>query len=182
MEKPATLRCLAGGQPKPTVYWWRGTNMLPYKTDRYEVTREFSLVFEKVELHDLGPYVCQAYNSIGKPVSIQITLKVRGPVHVRNEDDRKFLQYVDSEPIKAPSTTPRQNISYPYRPTSLPTQTRPTPIQRVIPQTMQPRIPQTQPRISKFDLSFLQQKLTASIFNTNCMEFYLILLSRNLTN
>lgn len=130
--------------------------MLPYKTDRYEVTREFSLVFEKVELHDLGPYVCQAYNSIGKPVSIQITLKVRGPVHVRNEDDRKFLQYVDSEPIKAPSTTPRQNISYPYRPTSLPTQTRPTPIQRVIPQTMQPRIPQTQPRISKFDLSFLQ--------------------------
>lgn len=150
MEQPATLRCLAGGQPKPTVYWWRGTNMLPYKTDRFEVTREFSLVFEKVELHDLGPYVCQAYNSIGKPVSIQITLKVRGPVHVRNEEDRKYLQYVDSEPLRAPVTTPRQ-ISYPYRPTSLPTRTRPPPPQVLVPRVpTQTRAPQAIPRISKF--------------------------------
>ena len=143
--QPATLRCLAGGQPKPTVYWWRGTNMLPYKSDRFEMTREFSLVFEKVELHDLGPYVCQAYNSIGKPVSIQITLKARGSVQIRSEEDRKFMQYIESDLPKAPSTTPRQNISYPYRPTSLPTQTRPPRVQVAITRT-----PQTQPRISKF--------------------------------
>lgn len=122
ISHPATLRCLAGGHPKPFVTWWRGDKILPLKDDRVEITRDYSLMLNRVELNDLGPYVCQAYNSIGRPVSIQVTLKARGPVHARSEDDRKYLQYVDSEPY-TPPTTPRPQISYP----SPQPRTRPTP-------------------------------------------------------
>jgi len=133
LSQPSELRCLAGGYPKPFVTWWRGDKILPLKDDRFEITREYSLVFTKVELYDLGPYVCQAYNSIGKPVSIQVTLKAHGPVHVRNEEDRKYLQYLESAPT-APPSTPRPQVVYPYRPTALPPRIRPTPPPPHIPQ------------------------------------------------
>jgi papilin len=110
--QPATLRCLAGGFPKPFVTWWRGDKILPLKDDRVEITRDYSLILARVEIYDLGPYVCQAYNSIGRPVSIQVTLKVHGPLHARNEDERKYLQYVESEPPTQP-TTFRPPITYP---------------------------------------------------------------------
>lgn len=121
-----TLRCLAGGHPKPFVTWWRGDKILPLKDDRVEITRDYSLILNRVEINDLGPYVCQAYNSIGRPVSIQVTLKARGPVHARNEDDRKYLQYVDSDasPHAPPQTTPRPHITYPPSPQP---RTRPPP-------------------------------------------------------
>lgn len=122
ISQSSTLRCLAGGQPKPFVTWWRGDKILPLKDDRYEITRDYSLILNRVELNDLGPYVCQAYNSIGRPVSIQVTLKARGPVSARSEEDRRYLQYVDSAPIPI-STTARPQISYP----SIAPRTRPPP-------------------------------------------------------
>lgn len=122
ISQPATLRCPAGGYPKPFVTWWRGDKILPLKDDRVEITRDYSLILNRVEINDLGPYVCQAYNSIGRPVSIQVTLKTRGPVHTRTEDDRRYLQYVDSEPLP-PTTTVRPPISYP----SVIPRTRPPP-------------------------------------------------------
>lgn len=112
VAQPATLRCLAGGHPKPFVTWWRGDKILPLKDDRVEITRDYSLILNRVDLNDLGPYVCQAYNSIGRPVSIQVTLKARGPVHARTEEDRKYLQYIEDLP-PPPPTTPRPQISYP---------------------------------------------------------------------
>lgn len=110
ISHPATLRCLAGGYPKPFVTWWRGDKILPLKDDRIEIARDYSLNLNRVELYDLGPYVCQAYNSIGKPVSIQVTLKARGPVHKHSEEDRKYMQYVDSEP-QAPFYVPVYNVT-----------------------------------------------------------------------
>lgn len=53
------LRCLAGGHPKPFVTWWRGDKILPLKDERVEITRDYSLILNKVEITDLGPYVCQ---------------------------------------------------------------------------------------------------------------------------
>lgn len=113
IAQPATLRCLAGGHPKPFVTWWRGDKILPLKDDHMEITRDYSLTLNRVEIVDLGVYVCQAYNSIGRPVSIHVTLKARGPVHARTEEEQRFLQYVDDEYRPAPTT---------YRPP----QTRPT--------------------------------------------------------
>jgi papilin len=123
ISQPATLRCLAGGHPKPFVTWWRGDKILPLKDEKVEITRDYSLILSRIEISDLGPYVCQAYNSIGRPVSIQVTLKARGQVHARTEDDRKYLQYVESEPFVPPTTFPPQTA---YPPTQ-PPRTRPPP-------------------------------------------------------
>lgn len=107
LNKPITLRCLAGGYPKPFVTWWRGKDRLPLQdsiSNRFEVTRDHSFVYHRVELHDLGVYTCHAYNAIGKPVSIDITLLAHGPVNARNEADKAFLPYiVDSS--ESPATT-----------------------------------------------------------------------------
>lgn len=136
LSQPATLRCLAGGYPKPFVTWWRGDKILPLKDDRVEITRDYSLNLNRVELYDLGPYVCQAYNSIGRPVSIQVTLKVRGPLHARGEEVSKYLQYIVAEP---PSTA-RPYITYPS-----PSRPRPTPFYPPINVTV------VQPSLGKFN-------------------------------
>jgi hypothetical protein len=125
--QPAVIRCAAGGYPKPFVTWWRGDKILPLKDDRFEITRDYSLVFSKLELTDLGPYVCQAYNSIARPVSITATMMARGPVRARNEDEQRFLQYVVSELATE-------------RPIYRPPPTIPT-----APPTRRPYIPQTRP-------------------------------------
>lgn len=123
--QPATLRCLAGGNPKPFVTWWRGDKILPLKDEKVEINRDYSLILNRIEISDLGPYVCQAYNSIGRPVSIQVTLKARGPVHARTEDDRKYLQYVESESESLPPTsTFRPQTALPQ---TQPPRTRPPP-------------------------------------------------------
>jgi hypothetical protein len=61
-----------------------------------------------------------AYNSIGRPVSIQVTLKARGPVYPRTEEERRYQQYIEDEEPVEPSTF-RPNI-----PTA-PPRLRPTP-------------------------------------------------------
>lgn len=125
LNQPATVRCLAGGNPKPYVSWWRGTEMLPLSSTRHEINREFSLVFQRLELSDLGPYVCQAYSGEGKPVSMHVTLKAVGPVHVRNRDDEQYRKYLVSS-AEVP-TTPRPDPNYPYRPVFPPRRVIPPP-------------------------------------------------------
>lgn len=123
IAQPATLRCLAGGYPKPFVTWWRGDKILPLKDEKVEITRDYSLLLNRIEISDLGPYVCQAYNSIGRPVSIQVTLKARGQVHAKTEDDKKYLQYVESDYYEPPTTLRPQTDSPPTQPP----RTRPPP-------------------------------------------------------
>lgn len=63
-----------------------------------------------------------AYNSIGRPVSVEVTLKAQGPLHVRTEEERRYQQYiVNEEPI--PTTTYRPRT----QPPTLPPRPRPTP-------------------------------------------------------
>lgn len=132
LAQPATVRCLAGGFPKPYVSWWRGKELLPLKAARFEVTRDYSLVFSHLDLSDLGPYICQAYSGEGKPVSMYVTLKAVGPVHVSNKEDEQYLKYLVAAP--AVPTTPKPNPNYPYRPVRPPL--------RVIPQ---PDVPEVVP-------------------------------------
>jgi hypothetical protein len=113
LNQPATLRCLAGGVPNVYISWWKGKNLIPYTdtiSQRFEITKDYSLVFKRVELSDLGTYLCEAYSGLGKPVSIQVTLKAIGPVHIKNPEDEIYRQYLVPVP-----EAPRP--SYPYRPT-----------------------------------------------------------------
>lgn len=118
LGQPTKIRCLAGGYPKPYISWWRHTEMLPLKTARFEVNRDYSLSFDRVELRDLGPYVCQAYSGVGRPASITITLKAVGPVHVRDPEDEQYQQYL-VDPAELPSVR-QTSTPAPYRPTNQP--------------------------------------------------------------
>lgn len=126
LKQPATIRCMAGGYPKPYVSWWKGENFLPLSSPRFEYKRDYSLVINRVELSDLGTYICQAYTGRGKPVSVSITLKAVGPVHTQNEEDKEYLQYL-VDPPEVP-TTPRPRPNEPYRPVPTPPRVIPPPV------------------------------------------------------
>lgn len=124
LNQPATIRCLVGGNPRPYITWWKGKVILGLRTQNSEVTKDNSLVFHKVQLSDLGVYTCQAYSGEGKPVTIIATLKAVGPVHINNEADRPYLEY-----LVTPPETPKDNKpTYPYRPGQLPPKVIPPPI------------------------------------------------------
>ncbi|XP_059610562.1 papilin isoform X1 [Phlebotomus argentipes] len=125
LNQPATLRCLAGGYPKPYVSWWRDTELLPLNSTRFELRRDYALFFTKVELQDLGKYTCQAYTGRGRPVSVSITLQAIGPVHVSNREDEKYLKFIVDPPMQ--TTTMRVRPEYPYRPTPAPPRVIPLP-------------------------------------------------------
>lgn len=107
---------MAGGYPRPIVSWWRGTEILPLRSTRFEVNRDYSLVFNQIQLTDLGQYICQAYSGEGKPVSVSIVLKSIGPVHANDENEEQYLKYIIAAPPTLPPlfyptiTTPRESI------------------------------------------------------------------------
>lgn len=106
LNQPAVVRCLAGGYPKPIVSWWRGTEILPLRSTRFEVNRDYSLVFNQIQLTDLGPYICQAYSGEGKPVSVSIVLKAIGPAHANDENEEQYLKYIIDAPASPATQAP----------------------------------------------------------------------------
>ncbi|XP_065171313.1 papilin-like isoform X3 [Atheta coriaria] len=111
LGSPAVLNCYALGFPIPTVTWWRNESLIPLKTSQYEQRKDYSLLINKVELHDLGVYTCQTYNGIGKAASWSVTVQAQGPVYSTNPDDSIYMQYVIDQP---PSRIePTQSPYYP---------------------------------------------------------------------
>ena len=112
----AALYCLAYGWPRPTVTWWKGTQMLPLSSDRIRQEDDFTLRLTSVALSDLGPYTCQAYNGIGEAASFSIQMRVYGPVNP-GPGEQQFMRYVVGTPVAPPTTTtPRPGGYRPDRP------------------------------------------------------------------
>ncbi|XP_017001607.2 papilin isoform X1 [Drosophila takahashii] len=110
LNRPAVIRCPAGGHPEPHVSWWRNGQMFGLKNN--VMARDYSLVFNSIQLTDLGLYTCEVYNQ-RRPVSLRVTLKAVGPVRAQSHEEAQYLQY-----ILNPATRPvTQRPAYPYRPT-----------------------------------------------------------------
>lgn len=110
LNRPAVIRCPAGGFPEPHVSWWRNGQMFGLKNNL--MARDYSLVFNSIQLSDLGLYTCEVYNQ-RRPVSLRVTLKAVGPVRPLSPEEEQYMQYV-LNPATRPVT---QRPSYPYRPT-----------------------------------------------------------------
>jgi hypothetical protein len=117
LGSPATLYCLAYGFPKPTVTWWKDTQMLPLTSERISQGDDYTLKLSSISLSDLGPYTCQAYNGLGEAASFNVRMQVYGPVNP-GPGERQYMRHVISPP-SAPirTTTPRSGI---YKPTRTP--------------------------------------------------------------
>lgn len=110
---PATLNCDAIGYPFPAVTWWKDDRLIPLKTAKYEVRKDYSLLIHSVQISNLGVYTCQAYNGIGKAASWTVTVRASGPYHSSDPREQEYLKYIVDRPA-APTTTERPR--YPYRP------------------------------------------------------------------
>lgn len=141
LNRPAVVRCPAGGHPSPMVNWWRNRNRLPLVSDRFELAPDYSLTFRSVQLSDLGPYTCEAYNRLSvRPSSIKVTLVAMGPVRATTNEEAQYLQYI-LEPPTPPST---HRPEYPHRPTRPPAV--PPPLVVELPQKPAPEnVPQPVP-------------------------------------
>ena len=115
LNAPATLYCMAYGFPKPTVTWWKGTEMLPLTSDRVTQGDDFTLKLNSVSLSDLGPYTCQAYNGLGAPASFNVRMTVYGPVYP-GPGEQQYMRYVVSPPSAPVRPTQRPGIYRPTRP------------------------------------------------------------------
>ncbi|XP_055938217.1 cell adhesion molecule Dscam2-like [Argiope bruennichi] len=73
--------CLAEGEPKPSVKWFRGAEKSEIVSDNVigmSISSSGSLVVSKVVYSMQDSYTCVADNGLGKPLSQTVSLSVRG--------------------------------------------------------------------------------------------------------
>lgn len=65
---PAKLECLVSGIPKPEITW-TGPDEKPVivseSNSRISMDSEGSLILSQAQLSDIGPWTCEAINSVG---------------------------------------------------------------------------------------------------------------------
>ncbi|XP_069951755.1 papilin isoform X1 [Cherax quadricarinatus] len=115
LGNPTSLYCRAVGWPRPSVTWWRNSDMLPLSSLQYEQFRDGSLTIRVVNLQNLGPYTCHVYNGQGQAKSQTIVLRALGPVYNIVNKYRDFLQYI-VDPPKAPASTKPPQPTIPTTP------------------------------------------------------------------
>ncbi|CAB3986466.1 roundabout homolog 1-like isoform X1 [Paramuricea clavata] len=71
-ESTVKLKCVANGQPNPSIYWRKSDSRDPYRINHWygniqikKVDRTLYLIFKPLKLSDAGNYTCEATNNIG---------------------------------------------------------------------------------------------------------------------
>ncbi|CAK9814021.1 Ppn [Anthophora quadrimaculata] len=75
----ATLKCIARGNPKPTITWRKGTILIGESESRRRILFDGSLQIVNLDRYDSGIYVCTADNGLGPPVRAEYKLIVTEP-------------------------------------------------------------------------------------------------------
>lgn len=125
LGSPTTLNCYAVGFPYPAVTWFKDHELIPLKTEAYEVKKDYSLLINSVKLPQLGIYTCQAYNGYGKAASWSVTVQALGPIYTTNPEDDKYLKYVVNQPRNPNEDKPNPLTNKPSTEQSVPQQNKP---------------------------------------------------------
>ncbi|CAL4130164.1 unnamed protein product, partial [Meganyctiphanes norvegica] len=100
-----TLRCRAGGAPRPTVLWQRHDGQMP--VSRARLHEDSSLSITGLKVSDAGTYVCVAENAVAT-VTANATLTVYDPPTLVTgpEDSSLLVNYTAQLPCYGHGTPP----------------------------------------------------------------------------
>lgn len=73
----ASMKCLTGGNPAPTMSWFKNGHPLSLGAHLMSSNQGMALHFVKAEIGDTGKYTCVASNEAGD-ISKHFSLKVLG--------------------------------------------------------------------------------------------------------
>jgi len=69
------LRCIASGNPQPTIAWFKDGRRIPGESSPL-------LVIQEVEISDRGVYHCTATNTLGNDSSIPAVININGTYNI----------------------------------------------------------------------------------------------------
>ncbi|XP_015589222.1 papilin isoform X3 [Cephus cinctus] len=74
-----TMKCVAIGNPKPTISWRKDTVVIKDSEKRRRIMSDGSLQIINLYTYDRGTYICSAYNGLGAPVRVEYQLDITEP-------------------------------------------------------------------------------------------------------
>ena len=74
----ALLNCSARGSPEPNITWTKDSEALDFDDGRIQILENGSLLFQPVNISDVGVYHCNATNELGFDDSDAANLIVNG--------------------------------------------------------------------------------------------------------
>lgn len=113
LGQPLSVRCLSYGYPPPAIFWYHGSDMVPYSSPLYEA-RDNVLQIRKLTPDTLGEYICEAYNGIETPAEWSVTIQAFR-ADISEEDSFLIPRFGETpattaEPTTEAPTTPEPRI------------------------------------------------------------------------
>ncbi|NXU50379.1 HMCN1 protein, partial [Turnix velox] len=110
----ASMKCLTGGNPAPTMSWFKNGHPLSLGAHLMSSNQGMVLEFVNAEIGDTGKYTCVASNEAGD-ASKHFFLKVLEPPRINGSDQPEELSVIINNPLELlclSSGTPVPTISW----------------------------------------------------------------------